>query len=241
MKEYQCSEREARNRAAARYETWYVETKGNWFDRREREIFARGVVRDSVVLDLGSGTGRITETMARRAALTVALDFSLDSLDRLSGKRLPRVTAVGGDAATGLPFQAGTFDVVVSCQVVQHLMSEDLHSAVRECRRVLKGGGRLYLAVYNLEYWRFRRVAEVMDADGQYYRRFDSRYLRDLARSTRFAVKRIDYYKTLPTRGFGTGHLPESLLIRLDQILCRIPMISRFTSAYFFAELEAQN
>jgi len=240
MKEYQRSERESRNRVAEQYDHWYTETKGRWFNRREQEVFSLAVCPDSVVLDLGSGTGRISALLARRAAFTVACDFSLNSLSYLQSKRIPRVAAVGADAVTGLPFRTGTFDAVLSCQVIQHLMPDDLAAALRECHRVLKVGGRFYFAVYNLDYWRFRRVSEKVDESGLYYRRFNPPYIHDLATKARFSVKHIGYYKMLPSRVPGAQSLSDDLLIRTDRFLCGIPLFRRFASVYLFAELEAQ-
>jgi SAM-dependent methyltransferase len=241
MRAYQEHERDSRDCVAPRYDQWYIESKGRWFDRRERAVIGRAICPDSIVLDLGSGTGRITESVAQKTAFTIALDISLNSLRYLQDKRIPRVAAVGADAVAGLPFRTGAFDAVVSCQVVQHLMDEDIRSALRECHRVLKAGGRLHLAVYNLEYWRFHRVPQAMDEGGLYYRRFDASYIRDLAAAAQFSVMNIGYYKTLPAKVTGGCHLFDDLLIQADRCICRIPLLRRLVSVYLFASLEAQS
>jgi SAM-dependent methyltransferase len=49
---------------------------------------------------------------------------------------------------TTLPFEAGTFDVVLFCEVLEHLTLDPLH-AMLELKRVLKPGGRLVLTTPN--------------------------------------------------------------------------------------------
>jgi len=56
--------------------------------------------------------------------------------------------------ATQLPFPDGSFDLVTSLEVLEHLV--DPAKAVREARRVLAPRGRLVVTVPNTVYWRRR-------------------------------------------------------------------------------------
>jgi SAM-dependent methyltransferase len=53
------------------------------------------------------------------------------------------VAAEEGDIQRGTRFRAGSFDAVVLCDVLEHLFAPG--DAVRECRRLLRPGGRLAL------------------------------------------------------------------------------------------------
>ncbi|WP_247874362.1 methyltransferase domain-containing protein [Azospirillum sp. TSH58] len=55
------------------------------------------------------------------------------------------------DAAAGLPFLDGTFDAVYHSHVLEHLSPAAVPAFLRECRRVLKPGGTLRIAVPDLE------------------------------------------------------------------------------------------
>ena len=95
------------------------------------------------LLDVGCGPGNITTDLARRVApgRTVGVDAATEIVSRA------RAAAASDDPdvewkvadAYALPFVGGTFDVVHAHQVLQHLA--DPVAALREMRRVAKGGG----------------------------------------------------------------------------------------------------
>jgi malonyl-CoA O-methyltransferase len=88
------------------------------------------------VLDLGCGTGRYAQILAKRgAAQVVAMDFCMPMLDRVRGAH--RVCA----GMMQLPFAARSFDIVVSGLAVGHV--PDLAAWANEVARVLRGGGSL--------------------------------------------------------------------------------------------------
>lgn len=55
------------------------------------------------------------------------------------------------DIAKGLPFEDGSFDAVYHSHVLEHLRKEEALPFLQECRRVLKPGGVLRIAVPDLE------------------------------------------------------------------------------------------
>jgi malonyl-CoA O-methyltransferase len=102
---------------------------------------AIGDVAGLEVLDLGCGTGRHSLWLASAGATVTGIDFSEGMLEEARGK--PGADAVrflAHDLARPLPFAAGSFDVVVSGLVLEHLRELDAFFA--EARRVLRPGGR---------------------------------------------------------------------------------------------------
>ena len=99
------------------------------------------------VLDAGCGGGGTAVSLAEESAFAVGLD--LDARFLGSGTRLVRERGVGnaafvqGDGAR-LPFRGGTFDAVFSHSVIEHVASAADY--LRECHRVLRPGGVLYLS-----------------------------------------------------------------------------------------------
>ncbi len=96
----------------------------------------------AVVLDLGSGTGRVTRELKRRyrRALVIALDLAPGMLREARRHQLPwrRFERVCADALR-LPLADGSVDLVFSSLVLQ--WCEPLAVALAEVRRVLRPEG----------------------------------------------------------------------------------------------------
>jgi SAM-dependent methyltransferase len=105
--------------------------------------FIRGLDVNSFVLDVGCGPGRVLGFIARRGIRCIGLDRSRVSLG-LAIKRYGRPGVVGDNLQ--LPFAEGAADVVISDGVIHH--TEDPLAAFTENFRILRPGGRMYLAVY---------------------------------------------------------------------------------------------
>jgi SAM-dependent methyltransferase len=108
-----------------------------------------GVRPDDLVLDAGAGFGRHAFELARLGANVVALDYSADEMVTTRGTfgamvaagEIPEsryVAAMQGDA-TRLPFHDGSFDRVITSEVLEHL--QDDVTAIAELVRVLRPGG----------------------------------------------------------------------------------------------------
>lgn len=106
-----------------------------------------GVTIGGRILDAGCGGGGMPLSLAEHAAQVVGID----PLDRFrnAGVTLGRErhsTNLQFALADGmaLPFAGGTFDLVLSHAVIEHVPDARLY--LQECRRVLKIGGRCYLS-----------------------------------------------------------------------------------------------
>jgi ubiquinone/menaquinone biosynthesis C-methylase UbiE len=113
------------------------------------------------LVDLGTGTGRMLQLLAPRAARTVGLDASHAMLSvaraNLEKAGLSRIELRQGDIYAP-PFPRDTFDLVVIHQVLHYL--DDPARAIREAARLVAPGGRILVvdfAPHNLE---FLRVAQ---------------------------------------------------------------------------------
>jgi SAM-dependent methyltransferase len=118
------------------------------------------------VLDLGAGTGRSTLMVleARPQATVVALDLFGESYDEHFGKPLRlsdnlRLAGVA-DRATiqkadmrQIPFEANSFDGVISAYAIDHLDRAGIRSTLSETARVVKPGGQFLMMVVGKEFW----------------------------------------------------------------------------------------
>jgi SAM-dependent methyltransferase len=116
--------------------------------------------KTDVVLDYGAGLGSILFGLQPRASHVVGLDQSIHRARLINARAAAigasNVSAVCGGNSPRLPFDSGTFDLVVMNGVLEWTpraqpgRPSDVHQRVlREVARVLKPGGALYLAIEN--------------------------------------------------------------------------------------------
>jgi SAM-dependent methyltransferase len=120
-----------------------------------------------LVIDLGCGTAPYRDIILRRATQYVGVDWPASAHDAAA-------VDVMADVSADLPFASGRADVVLLFQTLEHL--RDPGSCLRECRRLLKQDGRLYITVPFMwqvheaphDYYRFTRhgLTHLLEAAG---------------------------------------------------------------------------
>jgi ubiquinone/menaquinone biosynthesis C-methylase UbiE/DNA-binding transcriptional ArsR family regulator len=143
--------RAAREAAA---EAYFARHAGDWDELRalhsadgDVESALSAALADSplgVMLDIGTGTGRMAELFAADAERIVALDKNLEMLRvaRAKLQHLPaaRIELVQGDFSD-LPFPAESFDTVLLHQVLH--FAQEPGQALAEAARVCRAGARI--------------------------------------------------------------------------------------------------
>ena len=111
-----------------------------------------GPVAGLKVLEVACGRGGFVRKLAREGAQVTGCDFSASALSAAASKLaaaadLPRsAVLVQGDAQC-LPFASNTFDLVISCETIEHL--PQVQEALVEMHRVTRPGGKLLLTTPN--------------------------------------------------------------------------------------------
>jgi SAM-dependent methyltransferase len=102
------------------------------------------------VLDVPCGAGAFSARLAASGADLRALDVA--AVEPFLAPREARALA---DANLGLPFAAGEFDAVVTIEGIEHLENPSLF--LRECARVTRPGGWIFLTTPNVDSLRSRK------------------------------------------------------------------------------------
>lgn len=147
------------------------------------------------VLDAGCGTGSMLSWLGEAGVggSVVGIDLSSHALQfcRRRGAR-----GLAEASITQLPFAEGTFDLVLCLDIIQHLPRDggDLE-ALRQCRRVLRPGGLVYLRT-NV------RLARENGAHGggeaADYHQYTREELRQLVERSGLSVRRLTYANMIP-------------------------------------------
>jgi SAM-dependent methyltransferase len=135
--------------------------------------FARRAILDELalrrgdsLLDVGCGGGLLLRDAIATGAVAVGVDHSPDMV-QLARERAPEARVVEGQAEE-LPFEDRTF-TAVSMSVVFFFLEDPL-AVLRECRRVLRPGGRLAVYTTSPELRGTPAAPEPVAAAGHFYR-----------------------------------------------------------------------
>lgn len=173
---------EVKNERAAAAQSYFARVAEEWdslralhyseHDIEQAVLAAAGPGPFDLVLDFGTGTGRMLALLSPRSRRVEGIDLSHQMLtvarSNLEAARAKNASVRQGDA-TAAPYGDQCADVVVIHQVLHFL--DDPARAIGEAARVLKPGGRLVVvdfAPHRLEHFRqdhAHRHLGVSDAD----------------------------------------------------------------------------
>jgi SAM-dependent methyltransferase len=162
-----------------------------WFDGSMRFILSTldttPTRETSRILDAGCGTGGLLRRLAHRKAWGV--EIASDGIRFCRQRGLDNVLQA---SITELPFQANSFDVVLSIDVLVHQWVSDDVAALREIHRVLVPGGLILLQVAA-----YRALWSAHDVATLTRHRYTRDELAEKVKRAGFDMVRITYRNTL--------------------------------------------
>lgn len=163
----------------------FLETRGQHRTLDGSYLLSLGQLKDGMrMLDVGCGRGEFVFRCTQdHDVLGVGIDYSVTAMniarnivfEFASEEQKAKMLFVRADAQR-LPFSDGSFDVIFSHHVVEHLYPKQLERMLSECNRLLRDNGRLVLET-GPNLWRLRygfhitRLAYRIPFLGEIYRR----------------------------------------------------------------------
>ncbi|OLD55632.1 hypothetical protein AUI46_04020 [archaeon 13_1_40CM_2_52_13] len=145
-------------------EKYFEEVSGSWDalrksfygdEVRDAVLAAAKVLPSDTVLDVGAGTGFLTEGAAKIARRVIALDFS----ETMTGESRMKLGGRNVEFKIGnveqIPLRDASVDAVIGNMILHHCLNPDI--AVRDMARVLVPGGRLALSDLQQHNYEFLR------------------------------------------------------------------------------------
>ncbi|MGC9154693.1 MAG: class I SAM-dependent methyltransferase [Ferrimicrobium sp.] len=121
------------------WQAGFTEGSDAEYEEQIKPIVRVGLGGARRILDLGGGDGQLARVLAADGASTVVLDSSAAQLQTAHHRGSSVVLATGA----ALPFRDGSFDAVLICLVLEHVV--ELDEVLAEVARVLEPGGRFLL------------------------------------------------------------------------------------------------
>jgi SAM-dependent methyltransferase len=174
----------------------------HWWYRGRRSVLER-VIADlrlparAHILDAGCGSGRNMVELARHGVVT-GVELSATSVGLARERQAGEV--VEGSVLQMPFFEAGSFDLAASLDVIEHLQ-DDLQ-ALRELRRVVAPGGALLVTVPAYQ-WLWSGHDEI----NHHHRRYTRRTLQRVGEQAGWQQVRTTYFNSLL--------LPAAILLRV--------------------------
>lgn len=119
------------------------------------------ISKNSCVLEVGFGEGYGIHHISQKAKMTVGLELSEAYVENAKKKYSNSSCTFMRYDGEKIPFEDNTFDYVISCMVIEHVL--DIYTYLKEIYRVLKPGGYLYITTPN-------RKLRLKDHEEPFYR-----------------------------------------------------------------------
>jgi ubiquinone/menaquinone biosynthesis C-methylase UbiE len=183
------------------------------------------------ILDWGCGWGQITSMLATAGLTVESFDYGGPGAPNaeVALEAYPQYMAYVSSEPVALPYEAGRFDAVLSCGVLEHVQDPD--ASLDEIRRVLVPGGTLYCHKlphrFSYTEWIARRTNRFYHGRGEFDVLYTTASARRLFERHGFEVLELRRANMLPlllTAGWATA--AEGAIWKANRALARVPLLN---------------
>jgi GT2 family glycosyltransferase/ubiquinone/menaquinone biosynthesis C-methylase UbiE/predicted nucleic acid-binding Zn-ribbon protein len=141
------------------------------------------IVKNKKVLDIASGEGYGSFILSQEAHSVIGIDISLEAIEHAKSKyECENLSFTVGDVSD-IPISAGSIDVVISFETIEHVDEEKQHLFLNEIKRVLKSDGILIMStpdtiIYNELIDNYSNSYHIKEFNKEEYKIFMSQYFK---------------------------------------------------------------
>ncbi len=176
------------------YEKYHELEKGHWWFRARKEILEDLLQRDILprlrenpkILNAGAATGVSSLMLSEYGALT-SLELDQSSCDFMKEEYDLDVVCSGLEKT---PFPDKHFDLICAFDVIEHI--KDHEQSVKEMKRILKPGGKIFLTVPAFQF-----LWSDHDEINHHFRRYTLKNIRALIKKEELEIQRSSYFNTI--------------------------------------------
>ncbi len=171
-----------------------VKIELNQKSRRSREIIIRRIqkyFKSGLMLDIGSGTGRLLKTAKAFGFQVEGIELSKESVD--FGRRIWDLNIIEGDFES-INFPTNHYDVVTMIHVFEHL--RDPIKSLKKLYEIIRPGGLLVIAVPNFNSFQsyvFRSRWFHLDIPRHFYH-YPASVIQNVLQREGFKIREINFF-----------------------------------------------
>jgi len=128
--------------------SFFIDWASNWMINEIKKFIPAKKDHRPKLLDIACGTGTLLGKAYKAGYHCFGIDLSEERIKEVSHKFKDIKFLVGN--STTLPYSSEIFDIIVSTQLIEHLLNEDVDNFFKETNRCLVKGGYLFITTrYN--------------------------------------------------------------------------------------------
>ncbi len=143
------------------------------------------------VLDIGFGTGVLTQKLYQDGCTVYGMDFS-ENMIRIAKEKMPRANLIRHDFAEGFPaaFAQETFDFIICTYAIHHLDTAQKISFICQLREHLNPGGQILIGDVAFETEEQLKKCRAESGDA-----WDEEEIYPVAETLKARIPELEFYK----------------------------------------------